>query len=308
MVVHCGECGHRFDLTVELETPDTESVLAALREAGATDIPKCPRRGSVYRSGTLSTDPHPRLARAARAEAQATARKGDPFIRFAVGSPEAGRSAVWRLWVRRSDVYIAGRYLGGDLKVSLHEAREHWRFAFTREHMQRPEPLVGDRLIDKWEQPREFAPGWTKAFVIFVPSSEIQRPDLDLVNPDEVVWIPPPEPGNAVQFTVLLSAPGATAAPRGYPTAEGQVDSTEVVTVLPLENGERVWVLAHEEPMSPMMLKQLEQVRDFASTQGGEAVEAAKAANPNFDARLMVFGNFEDGLRFYLDAVFPTAD
>jgi hypothetical protein len=60
---------------------------------------------------------------------------GEFVARFGVGSADGPRSAVWRLWTGKgtSDVYVAARTLGGNLKVSLHESGV-WRYAFTKEY------------------------------------------------------------------------------------------------------------------------------------------------------------------------------
>ena len=43
-------------------------------------------------------------------------------LRFAVGTTQEYRSAIWRLWVERNDAYLAARTLGGLIKLSLHES------------------------------------------------------------------------------------------------------------------------------------------------------------------------------------------
>ena len=43
-------------------------------------------------------------------------------LRFAVGTAQEYRSAIWRLWVERNDAYLAARTLGGLIKLSLHES------------------------------------------------------------------------------------------------------------------------------------------------------------------------------------------
>jgi hypothetical protein len=75
--------------------------------------------------------------------------------RFAVGSAEGPRSAVWYLWTGKgtSDVYIAARALIGNLKVSLHESGV-WRIAFTEEHKEgQASTHDKDRVIERWNRP-----------------------------------------------------------------------------------------------------------------------------------------------------------
>jgi hypothetical protein len=40
--------------------------------------------------------------------------------KFATGSHEAPRSAVWRVWVQGEEAYVASFMLGGGPKLSIH--------------------------------------------------------------------------------------------------------------------------------------------------------------------------------------------
>jgi hypothetical protein len=145
-----------------------------------------------------------------------------------------------------------------------------------------------DRMQDRWSRPPEYAAGWKRAFVIIVPDTAVVWPPVDIKDAEEIVWIDPPAQGNAIFATVLLSARGATAGLRGFSGATGDEDAIELVTVLDLKNGERVWVLAHEEPTPVALRTQRQRARDAAND------------DPTLDQRL--FGRFDEGLRFFLDA------
>lgn len=54
----------------------------------------------------------------------------DPTVRFAAGSRERLRSAVFRLWVHRSDAYLGARVMLGTFNLSMHASGE-WIFGFT---------------------------------------------------------------------------------------------------------------------------------------------------------------------------------
>jgi hypothetical protein len=82
----------------------------------------------------------------------------EQVVRFAVGSADGPRSRTWRLWVPRgkSDVYVASRRLGNQIKVSLHEPGPA-RVALTREFVGKsgfraPEGM-DSRLATEWERP-----------------------------------------------------------------------------------------------------------------------------------------------------------
>lgn len=169
------------------------------------------------------------------------ARKSEPRIRFAVGTPEKMESSVWRFWVRGSDVYLAARPLAQWIKFSLHKSGV-WRLAWTQQqHGEQP----GDRLIHRWSRPAEFRPGWVQGPSVGIPATGVVDPlnkhptDADL--PD-VVWIPGPQPGTSVFFTVVISRPE-------MPPEEwqlGALGGRAIAEPLLLRNGERAGVLVTE--------------------------------------------------------------
>jgi hypothetical protein len=224
--------------------------------------------------------------------------------RFAVGTADGARSSVWRVWAYRSDVYVAARSMVSEMRVSLH-ASGKWRAAFTEAHMKRPEPFIDptlDRAVDKWERPPEFAPGWTRGFMIIVPASEVVTGVEPIAEPDDVVWLAPPPDGFATYFDILLAAPGATGSEgRGFATARGYESSTEVVTTIELENGERLWVLAHAEPLTYEATQRLEETRALIFALGGDRLVGMLRGDEPNDLRAFGAGHTDDGLRFYAD-------
>jgi len=206
--------------------------------------------------------------------------------------------------VNGNDVYVAARVAASEMKVSLH-ASGKWRSAFTERHVQREDALISadrDRAVDKWERPGEFAPGWTRAFVIVVPASEVVPSEAVIPDPQEIIWIDPLPEGWATIFTVLLSAPGATGSEgRGFATAAGREHFTEVVTAIDLENGERAWVVAHAEELSDQWKQNLEALRMKMLSEGAQAIAEARQDPQPHDLRAFASGYYEDGTRFYTD-------
>ncbi len=202
---------------------------------------------------------------------------------------------------RRDDVYIAARGLASDLKVSLHP--EFWYFGFTSRHVQRPSSLVppgADRKKRVWDRPAEFGEGWTRAFGILVPASEVVD-DGPPYTGNEAVWFPTPGENEAVHFTILLSKPGAVRGRRGYPNADGFEASTEFVTRLDMATGEQLWVLMHTAPMAHADTAQLE--RTHAYFEAHPPPEFAKRASesPTFTPRAVVFADSTDGNAYFVD-------
>jgi hypothetical protein len=188
---------------------------------------------------------------------------------------------------RKSDIYVFGRRFGRSLKVSLHEEPTAWRYALTNEHAD-----GRDRRVRQWERPAEFAPGLTQAFAIVVPASEVRPPGLS-VTPAEtmgVVWIPLPTTGNAVQITVLYAATGTSVS--GWPGRRSM--GTSFVGMLPLRNGETVWVVAHDFELSEAHARAVAWWRGAQVSRDGTPVTD--------DLRGALFGHdAATGLRWFVD-------
>lgn len=227
-------------------------------------------------------------------------------VRFAVGSPAGPRSGVWRLWTGtgRSDVYIAARTLGGVVKVSLHESGE-WHHAFTKEYAaDRGSPLLhpdGDRVVERWTRPREFVPGFTMAFMIIVPSTEVTIPGRPLPGryAKDVIWVDPPTQGFATYFRVILSSPEATSmSTSGWPGRDGM--ETQLLARTELTNGETLWVVTNEEAVSSEKQEQLEDYRRVVAQNIEHNLEA-DASSALLEPRVWVYGSDPFGTRFFID-------
>jgi len=262
--ISCGQCGH--DLALDFDVPKgsheemvraiNEGVAAALGSDGGLVCDRCNSVVSDLRFAELEQGDT-----AAAAEAMARKING---VRFAVGAPDGPRGAVWRLWIKQSGVYLGVRNVTGEIKVSLHTSGK-WRLAFTEQHQNSAHSLIPpdvDRAHEKWERPAEFAPGWVRAFLISVPASELGTPATPQPKPNEIIWVAPPPEGYATHFTVLLAAPGARGSRAlGYPTPDGYRLTTKPLTVLDAPGDEKVWVLRHEEPVTPEQVTELEEGR-----------------------------------------------
>jgi len=302
--VHCGRCGHLIGVGTEVDEPVTSEVTSTLLAELVGRAVRCDRCGSVLdtASGQVLED-SPLFQRATAADRISRSMRGG--TRWAVGSKEGPRSAVWRIWANRNDVYLSARYAASDYKVSLH-ASGKWRVAFTEHHLTRPQPLLSagsDRALDRWDRPDEFAPGWTRAFLIMIPVSEVVPPAVPVDKPDEVVWIEPPPLNSVAHFDVVLSAPDARGARdgRGFAAPEGYTETTEVVTLFDLPNGERVWLLLHAEPTDAAFWAPMDEVRARMDVAARSKIAAASSDDTPHDLRAIVAGVTGDGVRFFID-------
>ncbi len=99
-------------------------------------------------------------------------------IRFGVSDGNGNRSATWKVWTPtgKSDVYLACRALGGQLKASLHESG-NWHIAYSEktytESVENIVPTQKGRFMSLWDRPKAIAPGVTLAYRIVTPPSAL---------------------------------------------------------------------------------------------------------------------------------------
>jgi hypothetical protein len=139
------------------------------------------------------------------------ARTDKDTLRFAVGSPVEYRSAVWRLWAQRNDVYLAARVMHGLIKFSLHQSGK-WRVAWSGESRITAQGSP-DRVEERWERPAEFRLGWTQGPVIIVPCTQVKKPFGHVMDTGRVpiLWSPRLKAGHKYHFTILFASPDAPA-------------------------------------------------------------------------------------------------
>lgn len=185
----------------------------------------------------------------------------DGVFRFAVGpGPDGPRSSVYRLWTvfRKSEIFLAVRMLGGRHKVSLHPSGD-WRIAHPYESgLRRPD---GTRIIQRWQRPEEYPAGWTRAFEIWIPRSELLRPPPYPEKTDGVAWFDTPPPlGHPVSvFAVWLAGPEVPLDTESWPRIDGYLN--EAITRFPLANGETVWLIRMAISISSDQFAELQRIK-----------------------------------------------
>lgn len=159
-------------------------------------------------------------------------------LRFGVEAPDGRRSTDWAVWATKNadDVYIAGRDLGGHIKISLHQSGR-WHHGYTSEAWGE----IGDsselRHLQQWPRPPEIAPGVTLGFRIVVPTTELRPgPSTQSTSRSPVYTVPPPDTHDAVAFETYLI---------NRDVAKFPVDFAMPVGCLRLAGGDVVWVVAH---------------------------------------------------------------
>lgn len=162
-------------------------------------------------------------------------------FRFAAGSPNGPRSAVWSLFWRRHDAYLSAVEARGVAKVSFHLKTGEFSWGYTREYYDahRNElPPMRSRDFERWHRPPEYAKGLTAPLRIFI-ANEALKVDRELPTAKTIHWSSP-RPGKAIGFLVVIAAPEIV----GNPYSD-ETDLELLVTVSFAEHRERLILYAH---------------------------------------------------------------
>jgi hypothetical protein len=170
---------------------------------------------------------------------------GGTILRFAVGTPEAPKSALWRIVANGNDAYVgANSTLMGLFKVSLH--RNEWLVGFTR---QSGTVIAekGSRHVQRWRRPAEFASGWTMGPAIAAPHipASLGTHALGEVPTKAVVWVRAAEPGEVALLQLFMVGPAVAADERRRSPVQGGV----VIGAVTKRDRESVVVVAHYQAM-----------------------------------------------------------
>lgn len=168
----------------------------------------------------------------------------EQYIRFGITDGKGLRAATWKLWTpnNKSDIYLACRELGGELKASLHESG-NWHIAYNRSTF---DNLVKgyvntehDRYIKKWNTPKPIAPGIILAFRIVTPYSAVTSNIKQSYK--DIVWIPNPTALYATEIDIFIISP--ITAVTGWPGKNNM--NTKLIGSYKLANKVSVWLVYH---------------------------------------------------------------
>lgn len=107
----------------------------------------------------------------------------DDFVScFGVEAKDGRRSAVWRMWTHKNDVYLSSRSAREQFKISLHQPRkpgqESWRIAYNKpfhNKLKEKNIIMSDRVREKIAPPTHgHSNGLTRGVRIYFPESELR--------------------------------------------------------------------------------------------------------------------------------------
>jgi hypothetical protein len=138
-------------------------------------------------------------------------------LRFCVGEPNA-RSSFWSAFANRGsdDVYVGIRSSAHLHKISLHESGDfrYQLIGMSQETLDRPDLAFFStssdgtgRILHKWDRPQAGPQGWTDCLSIVVPAEDLECGPAGPKDLKDVVWIPSPPKGRAVEIKGFLVQP-----------------------------------------------------------------------------------------------------
>jgi len=222
-------------------------------------------------------------------------------IRIGVGSNESLHSATWKLWTEtsggHSEIYLACRALGGELKASMHQSG-NWHVAFSestyKDKVEGTVPSLTSRFAEKWPQPSEIAEGVTLAFRIVTPETAVSS-NSEVKNANKIKWVPPPPKAKAIEIYILITTPHAKISE--WPGKDSM--GTEFIGSFQLNNGNTVWAVS-----------QIIDCPDFSKFGKGTGHffkgKSKSDLKESDDLRALVFGDNPDGSRVIYDTVVKT--
>lgn len=173
-------------------------------------------------------------------------------IRFGVGAPDDGYSAVWRVWhhKKQSDVFVAARVQAGTWKVSLHQSGI-CQAGYDTPHANKRGIDVKRRAWKRWKRPELERNVSIPLYLIFLRSS--LRPAMfeEGRTGAPIAWLPavPTAPAIEVAFSFIR---------RPAPPPDVILEKTSplavpVASIEELPNGESLWLWAYPAPVDDLL-------------------------------------------------------
>lgn len=143
-------------------------------------------------------------------------------LRFAVGSPESARSAIWKLWADKAEFYLCPR--GADFKISMHSSGD-WRVAWATGKV----PAGLSKLMLRQPRPELVPPGMGRGPTVIIREESLIRHNGSA--PRDTVWLPSPGAGHSTHV-IVFQAPAGEVVTSGSAQMVGEVSNTEDVRMV----------------------------------------------------------------------------
>lgn len=191
-------------------------------------------------------------------------------LRFAVGGPTEPRSAVWKFFANKDDLYVSPRMFGSDAKVSLHASGQA-QWSLTSEWVLRDTSRRNaDRHMKRWLSPPHVTGKATPLFSLRFSILDLRRMggDEDVA---EVHWLKANSDAPAVALECFRIDAGEV--------TPGISRQRAVLASLPMASGHSVAILFNPNIALPQNLDAVRtHMRDLATASGLVPSPAYRAA------------------------------
>lgn len=175
-------------------------------------------------------------------------------IRFGIKDDDNNRSSTWKCFTRKgkgaSDVYIACRNLGADLKASLHDSGR-WHISYTDKFYQGNKEVIDlsgkTKYPISWDKPAPLVAGFILAYRIIIPNISIITP-IQSGESSEITWIPKAKTKDATEIDLIITQKNRLVS--SWPGKTSM--RTELIGSMKLDNGDTFWAVSQEITM-PIM-------------------------------------------------------
>ena len=165
--------------------------------------------------------------------------------RFAIGQLNQPASSVWRLWNKKSDIYLLQRTMGKIQKFSFHAS------GICRWAQIKPRSDGNDRVLMRWERnpisPVGSGKG-TKLIELMFPTSHLSAPKLQN---KQINWIPPASQNHAIAVEVSLTMENPQSVLEAF-AVRGERHILEIET---LNDGSTLIIAYYQTSCGPVSMK-----------------------------------------------------
>lgn len=154
-------------------------------------------------------------------------------FRFALGSAEAPRSALWRLWIQEDDLHLQVTGAAQPLEFTAYRTGR-WR-------------IESAGNVSRWTRPKEFRPGWIRGPDLFIPYSAVPTDTHMESSTAPITWLAPAPEKHVARFSLYFATPRA----REFPWQPTDAAGTTRLVLLTLRTAGDVHLCRRDEPEEP---------------------------------------------------------
>ncbi len=153
--------------------------------------------------------------------------------RFALGTADAPRSGLWRVWTHEDEVHAAVAAANGLVGLIIYPTGR-WK-------------ITVDTAVSRWHRPKDFRLGWSRGPDILIPhaAAPVQVPTNDPYAKEALHWLVPPAAGQRARISLLIATPHAEMS-HWRPV---ETPGTETLVTLPLRTAGTLHLCRLDEPV-----------------------------------------------------------